>query len=127
MRTFILSVLGLVALAGSASAQPLPTELWAGGVIVKVDTTARTVDVRQGEHQQTYVIAADADVKDGKNAIAATDLGGSIGQQVRLKYTAAGETRTASRVTLLGVPKSGTAAAVSAAALKASQPAATPE
>jgi hypothetical protein len=127
MRTFILSVLGLVALAGSASAQPLPTELWAGGVIVKADAAARSVDVRQGDHQQTYAIAADAELKDGKKAISATELGASIGQQVRLKYTSHGEARTASRVTLLGVPTGGTAAAVSAAAIKASQPAATPE
>ena len=127
MRTFVLSVLGLVALVGSASAQPLPTELWAGGVIVKVDTAARTVDVRQGEHQQTYAIAADAEVKDGKKSLQATDLSSSVGQQVRLKYTVNGEARTANRVNLLGVPTSGTAAAVSASAIKATQPAATPE
>jgi P pilus assembly chaperone PapD len=127
MRTLLLSALGLVTLVGSASAQPLPTELWAGGVIVKVDTTARTLDVRQGDHQQTYVIAADAEVKDGKSAAPLANLTGGIGQQVRLKYTAAGDTRTATRVTLLGVPKAGSAAAISAAAIKAAQPATTPE
>ena len=100
MRTFLLSVLGLATVVGSASAQPLPTELWAGGVIVKVDTAARTVDVRQGDHQQTYVIAADAEVKDGKKAVQTADLAGSVGQQVRLKYTAAGDARTATRVNL---------------------------
>ncbi len=127
MRTFLLSVLGLVTLVGSASAQPLPTELWAGGVIVKVDSAARTVDVRQGDHQQTYVLAADAEVKDGKTTVQAADLANTIGQQVRLKYSTAGETRTAQRVNLLGVPKSGAAAAISAAAIKAAQPTATPE
>jgi hypothetical protein len=127
MRTFLFSVLGLATLAGSASAQPLPTELWAGGVIVKVDTAARTLDVRQGDHQQTYVIAAEAEVKDGKKAVQTTDLAGSIGQQVRLKYTSAGDARTATRVNLLGVPTTGSAAAISAAAIKAAQPATTPE
>lgn len=127
MRTFVLSVLGLVTVVGGASAQPLPTELWAGGVIVKVDTAARTVDVRQGEHQQTYVIAAEAEVKDGKTSLQATDLSGSVGQQVRIKYTVNGDARTANRVNLLGVPTSGSAATVSAAAIKATQPTATPE
>ncbi len=127
MRTILLSVLGLATLVGSASAQPLPTELWAGGVIVKVDTAARTLDVRQGDHQQTYVIAADAEVKDGKKAVQTADLAGSIGQQVRLKYTAAGDARTATQVNLIGVPKSGNAAVISAAAIKAAQPATTPE
>jgi hypothetical protein len=127
MRTVLQSVLGLVTLIGSASAQPLPSELWAGGVIVKVDTAARTVDVRQGDHQQTYVIAPEAEVKAGKKTVAATDVSASVGQQVRLKYTAAGDARTASRVTLLGVPTSGSAAAISAAAIKATQPPATPE
>ena len=125
MRSFLLSALGLVALVGSAAAQPLPTEIWAGGVIVKVDTAARTVDVRQGASEQTYVLAADAEVKDGSKTVA--DLGTAVGQQVRLKYVTTGNTRTASTVKLLGVPKTGSAAAASAAALKATQPAATPE
>ena len=125
MRTFLLSALGLVVLASSAAAQPLPTEIWAGGVVVKVDTAARTVDVRQGSHEQTYLIAADAEVTDGNKAV--SDLGTAVGQQVRLKYVAGGDTRTASTVKLLGVPKAGSAAAASAAALKATQPTATPE
>ena len=125
MRSFLLSALGLVALAGSAAAQPLPTEIWAGGVVVKVDTAARTVDVRQGSHEQTYALAADAEVKDGNKTV--SDLGTAVGQQVRLKYVTAGATRTASTVKLLGIPKTGSAAAASATAVKATQPAATPE
>ena len=125
MRTFLIAALGLVALASSAAAQPLPTEIWAGGVVVKVDTAARTVDVRQGSHEQTYALAADAEVKDGNKTV--SDLGTAVGQQVRLKYVAAGDTRTASTVKLMGVPTTGSAAVASAAALKASQPAATPE
>lgn len=126
MRTFILSLASLVAIASTASAQPLPTELWAGGVIVKVDTAARTVDVRQGTSDLTYSLAAEAEVKDGKKTIAAADLAGALGQQVKVKYVANGTTRTASKVTLHGVPKSGSAAAVSAA-VKAPAPATTPE
>ena len=125
MRTFLLSALGLVALVGSAAAQPLPTEIWAGGVIVKVDSAARTVDVRQGASEQTYVLAADAEIKDGNKTV--TDLDAAVGQQVRLKYVTAGTTRTASTVKLLGVPKTGSAAAASAAAVKGTQPAATPQ
>jgi len=126
MRSFLLSALGLVALASSAAAQPLPTELWAGGVVTKVDTAARTVDVRQGASDQTYVLAADAEVKDGSKTVA--DLGAAVGQQVRLKYVTSGATRTTSVVKLLGAPKAGSsAAAAAAAAVKATQPAATPE
>lgn len=127
MRTLVLSALALVTLAGSAAAQPLPTEIWAGGVIVNVDSTARTVAVRQGASEQTYVLTADAEVRDGKKVIAATDLAATVGQQVRLKYVEAGTTRTASKVNLLGIPKAGSAAAASAAALKGTQPPATPE
>jgi hypothetical protein len=90
-----------------------------------VDTAARTVDVRQGSHEQTYVLAADADVMDGSKTV--SDIGTAVGQQVRLKYVATGNTRTASTVKLMGLPKVGSAAAASAAALKATQPAATPE
>ena len=125
MRTFLLSALGLVALAGSAAAQPLPTEIWAGGVIVKVDSAARTVDVRQGASEQTYVLAADAEIKDGNKTV--TELGGAVGQQVRLKYVTAGTTRTVNTVKLLGIPKAGSAAAASATAVKATQPATTPQ
>lgn len=125
MRNFILSALGLVALVGSAAAaQPLPSELWAGGVVIKADSVARTVDVRQGTSEQTYVLAADAEVKDGGKTVA--DLGTAVGQQVRLKYVTSGTTRTTSIVKLLGVPKNGSAAAASAAAVKAT-PAVTPE
>ena len=125
MRNLLLSALGLIALVGSAAAQPLPTELWAGGVVVKADSAARTVAVRQGASEQTYVLAADAEIKDGNKTVA--DLGAAVGQQVRLKYVANGDTRTTSVVKLLGVPKSGSPAAASGAAIKATQPAATPE
>lgn len=126
MRTLILSLASLVALASTAAAQPLPTELWAGGVIVKVDTAARTVAVRQGASDQIYTLAPEAEVKDGKKTLAATDLANALGQQVKVKYTADGATRTASKVTLHGVPTSGAAAAVSAA-VRAATPATTPE
>lgn len=127
MRTLLLSAFALVTLAGSTAAQPLPSELWAGGVIVNVDSTARTVAVRQGADQQIYVLATDADMKEGKKVFATADLAAAVGQQVRLKYVAAGDIRTASKVTLLGIPKTGSAAATSAAALKGTQAPATPE
>ncbi|BCS32214.1 hypothetical protein TBR22_A14240 [Luteitalea sp. TBR-22] len=126
MRTILASALGLLTLAGVAAAQPLPSALWAGGVIVKVDTAARTIAVRQGSADTTYVIAENAEVKDGKKTVAATDLGASVGQQVKVYYSTAGDTRTASKVTLLGVPTKGTAAAVSASVLKGEK-ATTPE
>ena len=126
MRTILASALGLLALAGAASAQPLPSSLWAGGVIVKVDTAARTIAVRQGAADTTYVVAEDAEIKDGKKAVTATDLGTSVGQQVKVFYSATGDTRTASKVTLLGIPTKGTAAAVSASVLKGEK-ATTPE
>ena len=75
MRTILASALGLLTLAGVASAQPLPAQVWGGGVIVKVDTAARTIAVRQGTADTTYVIAENAEVKDGKKTLQATDLG----------------------------------------------------
>ncbi|WP_396626057.1 hypothetical protein [Luteitalea sp.] len=126
MRTILASALGLLTLAGAASAQPLPTEVWGGGVIVKVDTAARTIAVRQGSAETTYVVAESAEVKDGKKVVTAADLSGSVGQQVRVYYATAGDTRTASKVTLLGIPTKGSAAAISASVVKGEK-ATTPE
>ena len=126
MRTILASALGLRTLAGAAVAQPLPAQIWGGGVIVKVDTAARTIAVRQGTADTTYVIAESAEIKDGKKAVQASDLATTVGQQVRVFYATTGDTRTASKVTLLGIPTKGTAAAVSASVLKGEK-ATTPE
>ena len=126
MRTILASALGLLTLAGAAVAQPLPAQIWGGGVIVKVDTAARTIAVRQGTADTTYVIAESAEIKDGKKAVQASDLATTVGQQVRVFYATTGDTRTASKVTLLGIPTKGTAAAVSASVLKGEK-ATTPE
>lgn len=124
MRHHLLALVTSLALAGSAAAQPATSGLqgqpgWAGGTIVSTDAAARTITVKQGADEQTYVLAADAEVLAGKKAATAADLAGGVGQRVTIKYALDGTTRTASRVTLLG-------AARNASAARGAAPAATP-
>lgn len=110
MRTPLLALIATLGLVGSAAAQTPAAGIqgqpgWAGGTIVKADAAARTITVKQGLDEQTYVLAADAAVVAGKKAVAATELASSIGQRVTIKYALDGTTRTASKVTLLGAAK----------------------
>lgn len=106
MRTHLLALVTTFALVGSAAAQPVRGVQgqpgWAGGTMVKADAASRTITVKQGIDEQTYVLATDAEVLAGKKVLPAADLATGIGQRVTIKYALDGTTRTASKVTLLG-------------------------
>lgn len=105
-RPFLLSTLGILTLVGTAFAGPAqPAEAWAGGVVLRVDATARTIDVKQGEHETTYTLAPDAEVTQGKKSLSGSELSSSIGHQITLRYTGVDDARVATQVTVLGLRK----------------------
>jgi hypothetical protein len=99
-RSTSFAALGLVALAGTVSAQPKPSPSLAAGYIVSADATARTIEVKTGESLKTYTIAEDARLDQGKASLKAADLASATGQRITIWYTTTGDTRVASRVRL---------------------------
>jgi len=97
-RSSFIAAVGVVALAGAASAQPT-TKLIAG-YIVSADATARTIQVKTGADTQTYSIAESAKLEAGKSAIQAADLENAAGQRTTIWYTIDGDKRVASRLKL---------------------------
>lgn len=100
IRSMSFAALGLVALAGTVSAQPTPTPSLVAGYIVSADASARTIEVKTGESLRTYTIAEDARLDQGKTSLQASDLASATGQRITIWYTVSGDTRVASRVRL---------------------------
>jgi hypothetical protein len=99
MRSFSLaSTLGILALAVTASAAPAKKEAWASGQIGRVDTSARSVVVKQGKHEMTFALAPDATLTQGATTIQLADLASDTGKPVKVRYTVNGTTKTADRV-----------------------------
>jgi hypothetical protein len=107
-------LLGLFTIAGAASAgQARPA--WGGGVLLKVDTRASTIDVRQGEHVETYALAPDTSfVYEGKKGVDGETLTGSIGHFITVRFEADGDARIANRVNVLDRTDAAVAAAAAA-------------
>jgi hypothetical protein len=99
MRSFsIASTLGILALAVTASAAPAKKEAWASGHIGSVDTSARSVVVKQGKHEMTFAVAPNATLTQGATTIQLNDLASDTGKPVKVRYTMNGTTKTADRV-----------------------------
>jgi len=98
IRSSFVAALGLLAFAGAASAQPLPTTKLIAGYIVSSDAAARTIQVKTGNDTQTYTLAEDVKLESGKATLQAADLAGATGQRTTIWYTVNGDTRTASRL-----------------------------
>ena len=121
-RSSLLAAIGVVAVTGTLSAQPLPTTRPIAGTIVSADAEARTLVVKTGAATQTYAIAEDAKLEAGKTAVKVGDLAAAEGRRVTVWYTTDGDTRRASRVRLAdgkGLAKASTP--------RSSEPATTPE
>ena len=116
IRSSLFTALGLVAIVSTASAQPKAATALAGGVIVGADASARTIQVKTGDHTQTYTIAEDAKLEAGKKALQAADLAGATGQRVTIWYTTNGDARVAGRVKVVESKGSATAKVVAPAA-----------
>ncbi len=100
IRSSSFAALGLVALAGTVSAQPKPSTAIVAGYIVSADASARTIEVKTGESLRTYTIAEDAKLDQGKTTLQASDLANATGQRITIWYTINGDMRVASRVKL---------------------------
>jgi hypothetical protein len=100
MRTFSLtSALGILALAATtAAAAPAEKEAWATGHLGSVDTSARSVVVKQGTHEMTFSLASDATLTQGATTIQLADLAADAGKPVKIRYTINGTTKVADRV-----------------------------
>lgn len=88
-----------VLVAGMAYAAPTKSqEAWASGNLDRFDAAARSVVVKQGTHEMTFVLASDAHVMQGKKTLQPSDLSGDVGRKVKVRYTANGATKVADRI-----------------------------
>ncbi|MCC6161961.1 MAG: hypothetical protein IT182_01275 [Acidobacteria bacterium] len=83
-------------------AQPLPKVLFGGGVLVGVDATSSVARLQQGESEQVYSLAKDAEIVQGKDRLDVADLAKATGTYVTVRYKDTNGTRVADRVKLTG-------------------------
>ena len=122
-RLLLLSTLGILTIATTAFAvQDKPAEAWAGGVLVRVDASAGTFDVKQGEHEQTYALGPDAELIKDKKALQTADLASGVGHQVTIRYATVGSDRVVSRVNVLGPRKESSARTAKASPSQTASP-----
>jgi len=86
------------AITAQKAATPAPKPVWATGKIEKFDATAKTVVVKQGTHDMTFVLAPAVQVVEGKKTLQASDLSSNVGHTAKIRYTTNGSTRTADRI-----------------------------
>jgi hypothetical protein len=105
-RSSFVAIIGTLALAATIFAAPAtsaakPKEEWASGQIERVDTAAKSVVVKQGTHEMTFVLAPDAQLITGKKTMQTADLANDIGRHVKVRYTAQAGTNTANRLEIM--------------------------
>ncbi len=93
-RISLLAVLGMLVVASTAFAAPAAT--WATGKISRFDAAAKTIVVKQGTHDMTFVLAPTVQLVQGKKTVLPTDM--TAGRTVKIRYTTSGTTKTADRV-----------------------------
>jgi len=102
-RLSTFTALGILAVSGMVYAAPgKAPEAWASGRLDHFDAAAKSVVVKQGTHEMTFVLASDAHVMQGKTAIQPSDLSGDVGKKVKVRYTANGGTKVADRIDVAG-------------------------
>ena len=103
MRRSLFSLVGIFAIAASAFAAPAkPREAWASGQIERFDASARSLVVKQGTHEMTFVLGPGVQVVQGKTEQAAADLAKDVGRQAKVRYTTNGGSRVAERIEVGG-------------------------
>lgn len=108
-RSSFVAIVGTLALAATTFAAQTksaakPKEEWASGQIARVDTAAKSVVLKQGTHEMTFVLAPDAQLMAGKKTLQTADLANDIGRHVKVRYTAQAGTNTANRVEITEAP-----------------------
>jgi hypothetical protein len=99
-RTSLLTAVGFFALAGAALAGPATKThtAWASGRIARVDSAAHSVVVKQGTHELTFVLAANATLVQGGKTLSPGDLASDVGRAVKVRYSSTAGSKVADRV-----------------------------
>jgi hypothetical protein len=98
-RVSLFTALGILTVAATTFAAPVKArEAWAAGRIARVDTAAKSVVVKQGTHEMTFVLAPDARVTQGKTVLQAADLANEVGHQVKVRFTMNAAAKVADRI-----------------------------
>jgi hypothetical protein len=100
-RSTVLSTVVALGIAASAFAAPVrgkAVPAWASGQIERFDQSTQTLVVKQGAHEMTFVLAANAKVSMGKQTVPATDLTRESGRRVKVQYVLDAGQRKASRI-----------------------------
>ena len=101
-RSSFVAIIGTLALTATMFGAPAKSkEEWASGQIARVDTAAKSVVVKQGTHEMTFVLASDAQLMAGKKTFQVADLANDIGRHVKVRYTAQSGTNTANRLEIV--------------------------
>jgi len=93
-------MLGIAAASFAAPAKA--REAWASGNLEKFDPTAKSVVLKQGTHEMTFTLGADARLMQGTKTLQASDLTGDVGRRVKVRYTLDGATKVADRIEVQG-------------------------
>ena len=94
------AMLGIAAASFAAPAKA--REAWASGSLEKFDATAKSVVLKQGTHEMTFTLGADARLMQGAKTLQASELTGDVGRRVRIRYTLDGANKVADRIEVQG-------------------------
>ncbi len=86
--------------APAAKAKRAP-EKWATGQVERYDASTKTLVLKQGTHEMTFLLASQAKVTEGKKTLASADLGGLAGHEAKVRYTSQGDSRQANHVQVI--------------------------
>lgn len=100
MRRFSLFMfITMLTFTATAWAAPAKArEAWASGQLERVDATARSVVLKQGTHEMTFVLASTAQLMEGKRAVTLDDLSHALGHGVKVRYSVKGSEKIADRL-----------------------------
>jgi hypothetical protein len=98
-RSPLLAILGTLAFTASTLAAPAkPREAWATGQIDHVDQAVRSIVVKQGSHEMTFVLVPNATLVEGKKTLQTSDLAAGVGHHVKVRYAMNGTSKIADRI-----------------------------
>ena len=98
-RISFVTTLGILLIATTSFAAPTKArEMWATGSLVRLDAATKSIVVKQGTHELTFVLGPDAKLMEGKRTLQQSDLTTDIGRNVKIRFMASGTSKIADRV-----------------------------
>jgi hypothetical protein len=96
----LLALVAVLGIAASSSAGQAATQksYWAAGHLERADATSRTLVIRQGSHEMTFSLAANARLAQGTTPVSLDALSSDAGRSVKVEYHLDGAARTATFV-----------------------------